>query len=355
MPTPLPIPVVARPRLLDAVVCGVASSLPSGDLAGEGDPIDGTACQALTLENADLDLGHVRPVLMHRGEMELDPAQEVDDGSRVKNLHEAVAQAGVEPVELQLCLARFKAHAGRHPASEADEFLLGAPPGHLHRVLPVARADSDVDDACARAPVLVALPQRHTGLGRQGATGRAQQRPARLVHAPHHLPSGLEEIFFKTRRAVSRLIVFILGWRRAASVSSAIVQCCAPGGGAEKARALISASASAVHRRGFPGRASSCRAKSSPPCRYDARVRQIAVRPTFRTCMITGSGIFRSSAAKMCARLSSRARCKPLARNSSTARRSFLLKLSPVRRRPGHLKQLGHAHSACSAISASLY
>lgn len=38
----------------------------------------------------------------------------------------------------------------------------------------------------------------------------------------HHisLHQGLREVFFRIRRMVSRLIVFISGWRRAASVSS---------------------------------------------------------------------------------------------------------------------------------------
>ena len=178
------------------------------------------------------------------------------------------------------------------------------------------------------------------------------------VSSPMHhitLRQGLRRFFFKARRIVSRLIVFIFGWRRAASVSSAIVQRCAPGGGTEQASAVICASASASYCFGFPGRASSCSAKPNPPSRYAARVRQIAVRPTLKTCMIRGSGIFRSSAAKMCARLNSRARCSPLARNSSTVRRSCLLKFSSVWCMPGHLEQLRYAHFTCSDTYVSRY
>jgi len=79
---------------------------------------------------------------------------------------------------------------------------------------------------------------------------------------------------------LSRLILFICGWRRAASVSSATVQRCAPGGGSEQASAVTCASASAAYVLGLPDRGSSWSAKSTPPFRYAARVRRTAVRPT---------------------------------------------------------------------------
>ncbi len=48
---------------------------------------------------------------------------------------------------------------------------------------------------------------------------------------------------------------------------------------AKQVSTAICASASASSCFGLPGRASSCRGKSSPPCRYAVRVRQLAVRP----------------------------------------------------------------------------
>ena len=39
----------------------VASSLPSGNLAGEGGLVGGAAHEALALEDADVDLGHIQP------------------------------------------------------------------------------------------------------------------------------------------------------------------------------------------------------------------------------------------------------------------------------------------------------
>src|SRR6202022_3845159 len=94
-----------------------------------------------------------------------------------------------------------------------------------------------------------------------------------LANAPHQFAPGFEEVFFRIRRMVSRLIPFTGAGRRPASVSSATVQRCAPAGGVEQASAVTCASASARYRLGLPGRASSWSAKSRPPGRYAVRAR----------------------------------------------------------------------------------
>ena len=104
----------------------------------------------------------------------------------------------------------------------------------------------------------------------------------------------------------------------------------APAGGAEPAKAEILASTSAPYWQGLPGRATSRSAYSAPPSRYAARVRQMAVRPTPRTAMIWDSGMPRSSADSMCARLTSLAWRKPFARYDSINARSSSLSRSSV-------------------------
>lgn len=54
-----PIRVPAREWPLDAALSGIASSPPTGTLAGEGGLVSGTAREALAHENADLDINHV--------------------------------------------------------------------------------------------------------------------------------------------------------------------------------------------------------------------------------------------------------------------------------------------------------
>src|SRR4030042_580979 len=148
--------------------------------------------------------------------------------------------------------------------------------------------------------------------------------------APHYFAPGPELVFFRNRRTLSRLIPAMRGWFRAAAVSRATVQRPAPSGGAEHANAATWASSSVWYCLGLPGRGASWRANSSPPCKYAARVRQIAVRPTPSTAIIWLSGTFWSSAARMWARLISRAMCNPFARNTSSSFRSFLVKQSSV-------------------------
>ena len=94
-------------------------------------------------------------------------------------------------------------------------------------------------------------------------------------------------------------------------VSDATVQRLAPTGGEGHANAVTSASSGAQYRLDWPGRCTSFGAYSGPRSSYAARVRQTVLRPTPRTCMIRDSGILRSRAARMWARLTSRAMCSP--------------------------------------------
>lgn len=78
--------------------------------------------------------------------------------------------------------------------------------------------------------------------------------------------------------------------------------------------------------------------------------RQNAERPTLETCMIRGLQSLSSSAAKICARLNSRDRCRPLERNSSTIRWNCLLRFSSVCRMPDAAMSPRYACFTCSSL-----
>src|SRR5580700_984453 len=365
MATELPVCISTRKCPLDAASSGVASPLPRRHLGGESRLLSSTARQALALQDTDLDLGHIQPARMLGCVMELDSAQQCRGRLHTEHFFEALAQMRVEVVQHQVNLAHVGIAAAQQPADEVDEIYLGASGSDLREAALTSGLYGHKDIAGAGPLVLVVLLGHACGLSRHRAASLAQQLLAflvqtnhrlawivrasvqiqQLVHAPavlcgeltntpHQFSPGFEEVFFRIRRMVSRLIVFICGWRRAASVSSTTVQRCAPEGGSEQASADTCASTSASYRLGLPGRASSWSAKSKPPSRYAERVRQMAVRPTFRISMICCSGSLESSAARIWARLNSRAICRPLERNSSTVRRSRLFKLNSVCRMP---------------------
>src|SRR3989304_4094713 len=96
--------------------------------------------------------------------------------------------------------------------------------------------------------------------------------------APHYFAPGLEAVFFRNRRTLSRLIPAMAGGFRAPSGRRATVQRVAPSGAAEHANAATWASSLVWYRLGLPGRGASWRANSSPPCKYAAHARQVAVR-----------------------------------------------------------------------------
>src|SRR5882762_6644009 len=60
-------------------------------------------------------------------------------------------------------------------------------------------------------------------------------------HAPHHFSPGLENVFFRIRRMVSRLIPLRTSWFWACSMSNLIVQRLAPAGAGVHAKAVSSA------------------------------------------------------------------------------------------------------------------
>lgn len=302
--------------LLDAASSRVASPLPCCHRGGQRSPVGGAARQTLPIENADLYLRHVQPTGATGRVVELDSAQYAGGGLDAQDFLEVAAQVSIEVVKNQVHLAHPRVATTQHATDETHKVGLATPHGNLGVATFAAWLDGHEDVASPGALVLVILPQRHAEFGRQGRGRLVQQLFAlvvqtdhgfasivwpsvqleQFVHAPpilcgefpdtpHQSPPRLEEVVVRIRRVVSRLMPFIFGSRCAACISSAIVHRCAPDGVAEQANALTSPSTSASYCLGLPRRASSRSAKSVPPCRCAARVRQIAVRPTFSTCM----------------------------------------------------------------------
>lgn len=146
-----------------------------------------TERQALSLQDADLDFGHVQPARMLGRVVELDPAQHRRGGLRAEHFFEALAQMRVEVVQDQVNLPRTRIALAQHPADEAYEVDLGAPGSHLRDPPMAPRLDGDEDVADTGALLLVIFLAHSSRLYRQGASGFSQRLLALLVQANHWL------------------------------------------------------------------------------------------------------------------------------------------------------------------------
>src|SRR5882672_490049 len=357
----LPVRVLSGEGPRDAAVFGVTALLPGHDLGCEQSAIGNTPIKALAIEDTNLHFRHVEPTAVLRRVVKDDAPQEGVGGVDAEHLLEADAKMGIEVVHDQMHAPCRGVDLVEQMLDEGHEVDLGTVIGHPRGTASALRLDGDEQVAGARAHILAIGLGWRTRLHRQWNAHLAKQLLALFVDAddrlagakrfrvqvkqrvhalpvlcgqyadaPHQLAPRFEAVFFSNRRMVSRLIGPIPAWTWAACSSSANVQRVAPTGGAEQAKAAICASVSVPYWRGLPGRASSCSAYSKPRSRYAARVRQMAVRPTPKTSMICTSETPRSSAARICARLTSRAECQPFARNASINCRSFLVSRSSV-------------------------
>src|SRR6266404_455261 len=357
----LSIRILPREAPLDGTPGSVAAFLPGTDLATDRSQVRHASIQALSREDADLDLGHVQPAGVRGRVVKLDTAQQAPCSLDTEHFLKAAAKVGIEVVHHQMYPAGGTVDVFEQMAGKSHKVRLGASLGHEHAAPASLGFDRHKQIAGPLTPVLVVLAQCTARPHRQRSTAVCEQlrallvqahhrftltmRPSiqsqQLVHAlsvllgqrpdaPHQSPPGFETVFFRSRRIVSRLICFIPGCARAARSNSSSVQRFAPAGGAEHASAVICASTSVRYLRGLPDRCSSATPWSRPPSRYAARVRQIIVRPTPSTCMICASGTCRANAESTCARLTSRAIRHPFERIASIVRRSFVASRNSV-------------------------
>src|SRR3972149_4852460 len=214
--------------------------------------------------------------------------QQRASGRCTEHLLKARAEMGVEVVQNQVNLSGGGITALKQVLYESDKFRLGSALGDLDHPTSAFGLDRYEPIAGALANVFVIVLGRRSGFHGQPLSAISDQLLALLIeanhrfaraigprvqfqhvvhapsiflgqtaNAPHQLAPGFEEVFFSSRRILSRLILRICGWRRAASVSSATVQRLAPCGGEEHAKAVTCASSGAPYRLGWPGRSTS--------------------------------------------------------------------------------------------------
>ena len=268
MPSELSISVLAGERPLDATSIDVALMLPSVDLASHGVSIHQPPSEALALQDADLDLRHVEPTRMLWRVMKLHASQQCVGGRAAQHFLEARTEVGVEVVQNQMNLAGRGVGALEQLPYESDEIGRGSALGDLEHSASASGFYGHKHIAGSLADVFVIVFGGRAGLHGERRPAVSDQLLALLVDtdhgflaavgprvqfqhivhppsvflgqgadAPHQLAPGFEEVFFNSRRMLSRLISRIPGWRRAASVSNATVQRLAPGGGEEHAKA----------------------------------------------------------------------------------------------------------------------
>ena len=234
-------------------------------------------------------------------EQVLDKGNEVDLGAMIGHLRPSVVRPWVPPPRTDCRCRRGRIRSRASPgapgctgkgARVSREQLLALLVQADDRFLGSERASIQIEQVVHPLPVF---------LGQH-------------ANAPHQLAPRLEAVFFSSRRIVSRLIGPIPACACAACSSKPSVQRLAPAGGAEQAKAVICASTSVSYWRGLPGRATSCRAYSTPAFQI-RRPRAPDGRSSHAQHLHDlGFRDPRSSAAKICARLTSRAWCKPFAR-----------------------------------------
>src|SRR3989338_6757185 len=374
MPSHFFICILPSERPLDATLLRVPAQLPGIHFRDDRGLIRQAPIKALAIKNADFDFSHVEPTGMFRCVMENHTSQQRLCLLDTEHFLEALAKMGVEIVHHQMYTSRRGINLLKQVLYESHEVGLGTMIGDHDRPPSALGLDRHEQVASAGAVVLVILLCGRAGLDWQRRARILEQLLALLVqtndgflrmeragikveqvvhslpiffgqnaNAPHHLSPWLEVFFFSRGRIVARLIEPISACFCAACSSNSSVQRRAPAGGSEQAKAVICASTSVSYSRGLPERATSHTAYSTPPSRYAFRVRQMAVRPTPRISMIWDSGIPRSRADKICARLTSRAWCKPFARYNSINSRSLSVRCSSVCRMIGSSSWGGHA------------
>ena len=128
---------------LDGSLLGVARLLPGIDFGAKYLLAGHAPVQALTTEDADLDLRHVQPTRVLRRVVKLHPAQEFGGGTFAQDVVEAFLEMGVQVVEYQMHPTRLGVCAAEQPLNELDEVDLAAMIGDADDSLPRLGLDGD--------------------------------------------------------------------------------------------------------------------------------------------------------------------------------------------------------------------
>src|ERR1700676_2935368 len=87
-----------REAPLDGTPGGVAAFLPGADLATDRSQVRHSSIQALSREDADLDLGHVQPAGVRGRVVKLDTAQQALCSLDAEHFLKTTAKVGVEVI-----------------------------------------------------------------------------------------------------------------------------------------------------------------------------------------------------------------------------------------------------------------
>src|SRR6202165_2817098 len=141
MATESSICVLTGERPIDAASFGVALALPRVDLASRGSSVHQPPSEALTLQDADLDLRHVQPAGMLGRVMKLHASQQRSGGRATQHLLEARTKVGVEVVQDQMDPPGRAIGTLKQLAHEADELGRGSALGDLEHPTPALGLD----------------------------------------------------------------------------------------------------------------------------------------------------------------------------------------------------------------------
>ncbi len=360
---------------------GVALGLPGGDLTLQRGLGWDTAAQALTREDAELQLRDVEPTAVDRGGVECELVRQALGLGRWEGRVERARRVRVEVVEHQHDALGLGIVLVDQLLDQARPVAPGALGGDANLALAAERlaGDEHIRDAVADVLVVVAgLPpgprrawlaalgdqldrqfiqanQRPPGIQRAGVNLEQVVHPPDEVaiglrrEAPAFGQPGLQDGFFSGRRTVSYDRPSMNRSATRVSARRCSVQRRRPRGGGLQARAIKRASSFPSSLRRYT-RSGGLRASApAGPCsRHRLRTRQIVASPTSKARAIAASGQAgpagdSSALSRMRAWVSARAAPRPLAscrwrsaRSSSVRCTRYFVAMVRLLQHPGH-------------------
>src|ERR1700676_4976100 len=132
MSAQLTIRILPREAPFDGTSGGIAAFLPGAHLATDRSQVRHASIQALSREDADLDLGHVQPAGVLGRVVKLDTAQQSLGSLDTEHFLVTTAKVGVEVIYHQRYPASGTVDMFEQMAGKVHEVRLGASLGHEH-------------------------------------------------------------------------------------------------------------------------------------------------------------------------------------------------------------------------------
>lgn len=181
----LSIRILRSERPPEGSASAVAIELPGVDFGCERVASGNATIETLTGERLDLDLGHVQPIRVLRGVVEVNAVQQLPGGLLAQYLLEALPEVGVQVIQHQMDASGRTVDVLDQVAYKGNEVDLAPALGDAHRSAPGFGLDGDEQIAGAAAHVLVVLACRSAAFHRQRRAVVREQLRALLVDAHH--------------------------------------------------------------------------------------------------------------------------------------------------------------------------